>query len=249
MFSLKDNVAVVTGGAKGIGKAIVYALSVAGAKVIIADVDEDNGMQVSNDLNANGYCAEMVRTNVADSKNVNDMMDYVIKKYGKVDILVNNAGILGDGQITDISDQSWDRLMSINITGVFYCCRAAVPHMIENKKGKIINIASVGGKHGFPLAGVHYAASKGAVMAFTRQLALQISHYGINVNAVAPVTTETDMIKNRSEEKKQYIRSRIPLGRMGKPEDTAAAVLFLASSESDFITGETIDVNGGTFMD
>lgn len=249
MFDLKNNVAVVTGGSKGIGKAIVYALSVAGAKVIVADIDVDNGVSICDDLKANGYHAEIVKTDVADSKSVNELMHYVVNKYGKVDILVNNAGVLGDGQITDITDESWHRLMDINVTGIFYCCRAAVPHMIEKKRGKIINIASVGGKQGFPLAGVHYCASKGAVMAFTRQLALQISQYGINVNAVAPVTTETDMIKNRSEEKKQYIISRIPMGRMGKPEDTASAVLFLASEASGFITGETIDVNGGTYMD
>lgn len=249
MFDLKGDIAIVTGGSKGIGKAIVCALASAGATVIIADIDESSGQQICDELSANGLQAEMAKTDITDSKSVEALMDYTVKKYGKIDILVNNAGILGDASITEISDEDWDRLMAVNLTGVFYCCRAAVRHMLGKRKGKIINIASTGGKQGFPLAGVHYCASKGAIMALTRQLALQVSPQGIHVNAVAPGTTETEMIKNRSEEKKKFIISRIPMGRMGRPEDTAAAVVFLASKAGDYITGETIDVNGGLYMD
>lgn len=249
MFDLSGDIAVVTGGSRGIGKAIVYALASAGATVIIADVDESNGQQICDELSANGLQAEMVKTDITESKNVEALMKYIVDKYGKLDVLVNNAGILGDVSITEISDQDWSRLMSVNLTGAFYCCRAAVRHMLEKRKGKIINIASTGGKQGFPLAGVHYCASKGGIMALTRQLAIQVSPQGIHVNAVAPGTTETEMIKNRSEEKRKYIISKIPVGRMGRPEDTAAAVLFLASKAGDYITGETIDVNGGLYMD
>ncbi|MBZ4646764.1 MAG: 3-oxoacyl-[acyl-carrier protein] reductase [Petroclostridium sp.] len=249
MFDLKGDIAIVTGGSKGIGKAIVCALASAGATVIIADIDESSGQQICDELSANGLQAEMAKTDITDSKSVEALMDYTVKKYGKIDILVNNAGILGDASITEISDEDWDRLMAVNLTGAFYCCRAAVRHMLGKRKGKIINIASTGGKQGFPLAGVHYCASKGAIMALTRQLALQVSPQGIHVNAVAPGTTETEMIKNRSEEKKKFIISRIPMGRMGRPEDTAAAVVFLASKAGDYITGETIDVNGGLYMD
>jgi NAD(P)-dependent dehydrogenase (short-subunit alcohol dehydrogenase family) len=249
VFDLKGDIAIVTGGSKGIGKAIVCALASAGATVIIADIDESSGQQICDELSANGLQAEMAKTDITDSKSVEALMDYTVKKYGKIDILVNNAGILGDASITEISDEDWDRLMAVNLTGAFYCCRAAVRHMLGKRKGKIINIASTGGKQGFPLAGVHYCASKGAIMALTRQLALQVSPQGIHVNAVAPGTTETEMIKNRSEEKKKFIISRIPMGRMGRPEDTAAAVVFLASKAGDYITGETIDVNGGLYMD
>lgn len=249
MFDLKGEIAIITGGSKGIGKAIVYALAVAGATVVIADIDEDNGIHICNELSGSGFQAEIVKTDVTDSKSVDSLVHYTVNKYGKVDILVNNAGILGDAPITEISDEDWDTLMRINLTGAFYCCRAAVRHMLEKRKGKIINIASAGGKQGFPLAGVHYCASKGGIMALTRQLALQVSPQGIHVNAVAPGTTETEMIKNRSEEKRQFIINKIPVGRMGRPEDTAAAVLFLASKAGDYITGETIDVNGGLYMD
>jgi 3-oxoacyl-[acyl-carrier protein] reductase len=249
MFDLKDKIAIVTGGSKGIGKAIVCALASARATVIIADVDEENGQKICKELSAHGLHAEIVKTDVTDSSSVEALMAYIVNKYGKIDVLVNNAGILGDASITEISDADWNKLMAVNLAGAFYCCRAAVRHMQEQRKGKIINIGSAGGKQGFPLAGVHYCASKGAIMAMTRQLALQVSPQGIHVNAVAPGTTETEMIKNRTEERKKHIIRRIPVGRMGRPEDTAAAVLFLASEASDYMTGETIDVNGGLYMD
>jgi NAD(P)-dependent dehydrogenase (short-subunit alcohol dehydrogenase family) len=250
MFSLDNKVAIVTGGAKGIGKSIVLALSEAGATTIIADIDVDKGKELEKCMNnIKKLKAEFVFTDVSDSKSVNKLVDYVIKKFKRIDIIVNNAGILHDAFITDIDDATWDKVLNVNLRGVFYCCRAVIPHMINQKYGKIINIASAGGKLGFPYAGVDYCASKGGVMALTRQLANQVSKYGINVNAVAPGTTETDLIKNRNEKQKKFITSKIPLGRMGKPEDTAAAVLFLASSGADYITGETLDVNGGLYMD
>ncbi|WP_422448011.1 SDR family NAD(P)-dependent oxidoreductase [Thermoanaerobacterium sp. DL9XJH110] len=249
MFSLDGRIAIVTGGAKGIGKSIVLALSKVGAITVIADIDALSGQELERNLKQKGLKAEFMQVDVSESESVNKMIDEVVEKYGKIDILVNNAGILHDAQITDIDDATWDRVIKVNLTGVFYCCRAVVPHMIRQKYGKIINIASAGGKLGFPFAGVDYCATKGGIMALTRQLALQISKYGINVNAVAPGTTETELIKDRSEDQKRYIISRIPVGRMGRPEDTAAAVVFLASSGSDYITGETIDVNGGLYMD
>ncbi|MCF6097128.1 3-oxoacyl-ACP reductase FabG [Thermovorax subterraneus] len=249
MFSLDGRIAIVTGGAKGIGKSIVLALGTVGATTVIADIDANSGRELEKSLKQKGLKVEFIQVDVSVSKSVNKMVEEVLEKYGKIDILVNNAGILHDAQITDIDDETWERVIRVNLTGVFYCCRAVVPHMIRQRYGKIINIASAGGKMGFPYAGVDYCASKGGIMALTRQLALQISKYGINVNAVAPGTTETELIKDRSEEQKRYIISRIPMGRMGRPEDTAAAVVFLASSGSDYITGETIDVNGGLYMD
>ncbi|MDN5302120.1 MAG: 3-oxoacyl-[acyl-carrier protein] reductase [Thermoanaerobacteraceae bacterium] len=249
MFEINGKVAVVTGGAKGIGKSIVVALASAGARTIIADIDEIQGKQLENELKVSGLEAEFVYGDVSRSDSVNKLVDYVINKYQRIDVFVNNAGVLHDAQIVDIDDETWDRVLNINLRGVFYCCRAVVPHMIKQKYGKIINVASAGGKMGFPYASVDYCASKGGIMALTRQLALQVSKYGINVNSVAPGTTETELIKERSEEQKKNIISKIPIGRMGRPEDTAAAVLFLASSGADYITGETIDVNGGLYMD
>lgn len=248
MYSLKGQTAIVTGGSQGIGKEISLALGFAGATVIIADVDRDNGLKTVRELEDSGIQSKFVFTDVTKESDVAALFADTATLFGGIDILVNNAGILSDKFITDITEAEWDKMLQVHLKGTFLTCRAAVPYMVKNEYGKIINIASMGGKQGFPLAGVHYCAAKGGIMAFTRQLALQISQYNIHVNCVAPGTTETEMIKNRSEEQKSKIINSIPLGRMGHPSDTANAVLFLASFYADYIVGETIDVNGGKYM-
>ena len=249
MFSLKGKIAIVTGGSKGIGRSIVIALAKLGAKTVIADIDEEKGKELEGKLLNCGLEAEYMYADVLSSSSVCRIVEGIIEKYGRIDIFVNNAGILHDAFITDISDDLWDQVISVNLRGVFYCCRAIIPYMIKQRCGKIINIASTGGKMGFPYAGVHYCASKGGVMALTRQLALQVSGFCLNINAVAPGTIETELIKSRDEEIRKAIVSKIPLGKMGRPEDVAAVVVFLASAGSDYITGETIDINGGLHMD
>jgi 3-oxoacyl-[acyl-carrier protein] reductase len=247
-FNISGKVMVVTGGAAGIGKAISCAAVAAGAVLIIADRDISAARELALELDASGYKAAAIETDVSDSLSVRRMVNQVVESHGRLDVIVNNAGILGDAEITDIDDAAWRKFMSVDLDGVFYCCREAVRVMKPQKSGKIISTASAGGKLGFPFAGVHYCAAKGAVMALTRQLALQVGKYGIQVNAVAPGTTQTEMVKHRSPETLKYINSHIPVGRMGKPEETAAAVVFLASDAAGFITGETIDVNGGLYM-
>lgn len=249
MFDLSEKTAVVTGACGGIGREIVLALAAVGANVIMADISEETGKKLSKDMQDEGLTVSFIKADVTDSESVKNLMESAIKNFASLDIVVNCAGILADSEITDISDEDWQRVMKVNMDGVFYCSREAIRIMEKQGSGKIINIASAGGKLGFPFAGVHYCASKGGVMALTRQLALQVGHKGITVNAVAPGTTVTDMIKNRSKETVNYIIKHIPIGRMGLPRDTAAAVVFLASSSADFITGETIDVNGGLYMD
>jgi NAD(P)-dependent dehydrogenase (short-subunit alcohol dehydrogenase family) len=248
MFGLAGNIAVVTGGSNGIGEAIVYALSIAGAQVIAADIDVDNGRRICAHLRSNGYAAEVVRTDVTDSQSVGDLITYVEEKYSAIDILVNNAGGLRDADITAISDQDWAASLAVNLTGVFYCCRAALPHMTKAKRGKIINVAATDARQAYPFAGVDYCAANGGVMALTRQLALQVSPYGITVNAVAPGVTDTAMQRRRSEADRKYMMGKIPMGRMGRPEEIAGAVLYLASSGGDYILGETLDVNGGLYL-
>lgn len=248
MFTLKQKVAIITGGAKGIGKSICKTLGLAGATVIIADIDDENGEVTCEQLHHDGVQCNFIKTDITKSQEVSTLVDEVLGKYGQIDILVNNAGILQDGFITDITDESWDRMMAVHLKGTFLTCKSVVPHMIKRKRGKIINIASMGGKMGFPLAGVHYCAAKGGIMAFTRQLALQLGPYNIQVNSIAPGTTATEMIIHRDPEQLKNIVEEIPLKRLGMPEDTAFAVLFLASSWADYITGETIDVNGGKYM-
>lgn len=247
-FDLSGKVMVVTGGAAGIGKAISCVAAAAGATLVIADRNIAAAEELAAELNKSGFKADAVNADVADSSCVEKVLKEVAAKHGKLDVIVNNAGILGDAEITAIDDATWRRLMSVDLDGVFYCCREAVKIMREQKSGKIINIASAGGKLGFPFAGVHYCGAKGAVMAITRQLALQVGKYGIQVNSVAPGTTQTEMVKHRTPETLKYINSHIPVGRMGRPEETAAAVVFLASDASGFITGETVDVNGGLYM-
>jgi 3-oxoacyl-[acyl-carrier protein] reductase len=249
MFDLTDKTAIVTGGNGGIGREIVLALASVGATVVSADICEETDLQIIEEIKKHGLSINYVKVDVTNSDSVKKLIDETVNIYGSLDIIVNSAGILGDSEITQISDSDWEKLMKVNLDGTFYCCREAVRVMETNRSGKIINIASAGGKLGFPFAGVHYCSSKGGVMALTRQLALQVGGKGINVNAVAPGTTESGMIKSRSPEVVEYIINHIPIGRMGLPRDTAAAVVFLASSSSNFITGETIDVNGGLYMD
>jgi len=249
MFDLTGKTAIVTGGNGGIGREIVLALAAVGAKVISVDINEQLGIEICEDMKKSNLDVSFKKVDITSSESVKNLVDSTVKDCGSLDIIVNSAGILGDSEITQISDEDWDKLMRVNLDGIFYCCREAVRVMEVQRSGKIINIASAGGKLGFPFAGVHYCSSKGGVMALTRQLALQVGSKGINVNAVAPGTTETGMIKNRSQEVVDYIINHIPVGRMGLPKDIAAAVVFLASASSDYITGETIDVNGGLYMD
>ena len=249
MFDLTDKVIVVTGGGAGIGKAISCAVASLGAAAVIADKNIAAADTLVRELSGLNLKAKAVETDVSKSGDVEKMLNIVVKEFGRLDVIVNNAGILGDAEILDISDEVWRRFMSVDLDGVFYCCREAVRIMKTQGYGRIISIASAGGKLGFPFAGVHYCAAKGAVMALTRQLAMQVCKYGIRVNAVSPGTTQTELVKHRSQETLNYIYSRIPAGRLGRPEETAAAVVFLASDAAGFITGETIDVNGGLFMD
>lgn len=249
MFRLEEKVAIVTGGGRGIGEAICLALGSHGADVVVADVRSDLASRVAAKVEAMGRQALGITVDVSRPEEVRAMVRQAVERFGAVDILVNNAGILQDTFITDISEDDWDKVLGVNLKGAFLCCREVLPVMMRQGKGKIINIASTGGKQGFPLAGVHYCASKAGLMGMTRQLSMQVAGFGINVNAVAPGTTETPLIASRSDEQKRALISRIPLGRLGKPEDTASAVVFLASSAADYIHGETIDVNGGLYMD
>ena len=248
MFDLSSKVIVITGGGSGIGKAISCAAAALGAVAVIADINADAAKTLAEELTALNLRATAIETDVSRSGSVENLVNRTVKDFGRLDVIVNNAGILGDAEIVDIRDEDWKRFNSVNYDGVFYCCREAVRVMKKQGCGKIINIASVGGKLAFPYAGVHYCAAKGAVMALTRQLALQVAQYGIQVNAVAPGTTQTEMVKHRSPEKLSYICDRIPMGRLANPEEIAAPVIFLASDAAGFITGETFDANGGLYM-
>ena len=248
MFSHK--VAIVTGAGRGIGRAIALVLAKNSAKMTISDIDRENAGKVCAEITAEGGEALAVQTNVADELQVQALVRQCLDRFGRIDILVNNAGIVSVGPVTEITPETWDRVMAVNLRGVFLCCRAVFPFMMAQRSGKIINIASVAGKRGGGLLGNScYAASKGGVIAFTKGIAREAGPYGINVNAICPALTDTEMTGGLTAKQREAILQSMPLGRAGKPEDIAAAVCFLASDAAAFITGEIMDVDGGLMMD
>lgn len=246
-MSLSGQVALVTGGARGIGAAIAIALSAAGADVVVADIGD--GISVIDTIRKKKKRAWYYQVDVSDRMNVEEMVRNVEKDAGPIEVLVNNAGMIVRGTITDLSHEQWARVFAVNVTGTFNCCKATVPRMIEMRTGNIVNITSVAGKMGDVAAAPAYGASKGAVNAFTKSLARQLAVYGIRVNGVAPHAIETDMSAEWGEEMRCSIIAGIPLGRLGTVEDVAEAVVYLASDRARFVTGEILNVNGGFLMD
>jgi 3-oxoacyl-[acyl-carrier protein] reductase len=246
---LKGRVSIVTGGARGIGKAIALTLVREGAKVAIVDFDKERAIALKNELEKNQGVAIAIPCDISKSSDVKAMVDQVIKALSRIDILVNNAGIIRRGTIETVTEEDWDRVIEVNLKGTFNCSRAVVKTMKSQRYGKIINVSSIAGKMGDITSAPGYGPSKAGMDALTKTLARQLAQYGINVNGVAPHAIETEMSAQWSAERRKEIIASIPLGRLGKPEDVAEAVLFLASDEASFITGEILDVNGGAWMD
>lgn len=244
---LKGKVAIVTGAARGIGKAIAREFAANGATVFIVDLkgaEETAAAMKAEGLDVRGLSMDITKGDVVKAK-----IDGVIAECGKVDIVVNNAGIIARDAFVDLSYSTWTAVMDVNVNGNFNICKAVVPGMIERRYGKILNISSIAGKMGDITASAVYGTSKGAINAFTKSLARQLAEYGINVNAIAPHAIETDMSAQWSEEKRRNVIAGIPLHRMGSTQDVAKASLFLVSDDSAFITGEVLNLNGGALMD
>lgn len=248
-MKLQGKVAIVTGAARGIGRAIAIALAKEGADVVAVDIDLASANSVAEEVRALGRRALTLRADVSCLSDVQAMVQKVLEEFGRLDILVNNAGIIRRGSLEDHPDEEWERVMAVNLRGTYYCSREAARIMKRQRSGRIINISSVAGKVGDIASAPSYGPSKGAINALTKSLARELAPYGITVNAVAPHAIETEMSAEWSEEKRKSIIAQIPLGRLGKPEEVAAAVVFLASPGAAFITGEILDVNGGYLMD
>jgi 3-oxoacyl-[acyl-carrier protein] reductase len=246
---LKGRVTIITGGARGIGKAIALALVREGAKVAIVDFDKEAAIALKDKIEKDQGQAIAIPCDVSKSSEVKRMVDQVKKAFGRIDILVNNAGIIRRGTIETVTEEDWDRVIEVNLKGTFNCSKAVVETMKQQRYGKIINVSSIAGKMGDITSAPGYGPSKAGIDALTKTLARQLAPYGINVNGVAPHAIETEMSAQWSDERRKEIIASIPLGRLGKPEDVAEAVLFLVSDEASFITGEILDVNGGALMD
>jgi 3-oxoacyl-[acyl-carrier protein] reductase len=248
MFSLEGKKALVTGGSRGIGRGIALALALQGADVIINyRSNQEEANKVVEEIKKMGRQSVAVAADVSSSQSVAKMFEYVKSQWGKLDILVNNAGIIAYADFETMAEEDWDKIMAVNLKGQFLCSREAVKLM--GPGSRIINTASIAsGGMGVGFSRLaHYTASKGGVVALTENMALDLAKKGINVNAVAPGVIETDMTKEMlgDEKAKAGLMTRIPKGRVGKPEDIGAAVAFLASNEADYITGTVLYVDGG----
>lgn len=246
-MKLTRRVAVVTGAARGIGKAIAERFASAGATVVVVDLRD--AQACADGIRATGGNACAVCLDIVDHSSVEREMARVADEYGGIHILVNNAGIIARGTITSLTHEEWRSVIDVNLNGTFNCCRAVVPHMIAQGGGRILNISSIAGKMGDITAAPAYGTSKGAVITLTRSLARQLAADGITVNAIAPHAVETDMSAEWSEEKRQAVIASIPLRRLARPEEIADAALFLVSDRASFITGEVLNINGGALMD
>jgi 3-oxoacyl-[acyl-carrier protein] reductase len=242
-------VALVTGAARGIGEAIALTLAQEGADVVVTDVDLEGAQRVAQEIEGLGRKAKAIQADVSQREAVQRLVSEAISLFGQIDILVNNAGIIRRGTFVEHDPQDWEKVLNVNLGGTFNCAKEVVPLMIKQGGGKIINISSVVGKMGDIASAPSYGTSKGAINTFTKSLARELAPYGINVNAVAPHAIETDMSREWSEEKRRQIVEAIPLKRLGKPEEVAEVVAFLASDGAGFITGQILDVNGGYLMD
>jgi len=248
-MKLKDRVAIITGGARGMGKAIGSAFVREGAKVCLIDVDKGMLETAKNEIRKSREEILAFPCDITKSTDVRAVMNQIQKTLGRIDILVNNAGIIRRGTIETVTEEDWDRVIEVNLKGTFNCCKAVAGIMKQQGYGKMVNVSSIAGKMGDITSAPGYGPSKAGVDALTKTLARQLAQYGINVNAVSPHAIETEMSAQWSEERRREIIASIPLGRLGKPEDVAEAVLFLVSDGASFITGEILDVNGGALMD
>jgi len=248
MNRLEQRIAIVTGAGQGIGRAIALGLAREGARVVIADVNEERANGVKNEIEVSGGRALAICTDVSDEESVQAMIERSLKEFLRVDILVNNAGIFPTSPVEEMSEEDWDRVIGTNLIGAFLCSRAVVPKFLEQGTGRIISLTSGRAFQGAK-NGAHYAASKAGIIGFSKSLALELAPHRITVNVICPGITDTAQPRGHQTEEQIYAQGqRIPLGRIGQPEDLVGPAVFLASDAAAFITGQTLLVNGGSIM-
>jgi len=244
-MNLANRVAIVTGGGRGIGQTIALKLAEVGATVVVNDIGEASPVgSVAEEIKAMGGQSLAVLADVSSSSDVARLVEETMAAYGKVDILVNNAGIARDQLIIRMSDEDWDKVLSVNLKSAFLCSRAVLRYMIKQRWGRIISIASIVGLVGNP-GQANYASAKAGIIGFTRTVAKEVAARGITANAIAPGFIDTEMTQRLDEDWKQQLKKQIPLGYFGSPRDVAEAVAFLASEEARYITGQVLSVDGG----
>jgi 3-oxoacyl-[acyl-carrier protein] reductase len=247
-MSFAGKTVLVTGAGQGIGAAVATVFAARGANVAVNDVDRATAEGTVGEIASEGWNAASFVADITSEPGVRSMCERIVETFGSLDILVNNAGILSTSPTEELDVDAWERTLSVNLTGAFICCKSVLPIMRAQRYGKIVNISSLAGESGGIMVGADYSASKGGLLALTRKLALEVAAFGINVNAIAPGTTRTPMSDALPEADRAALVAKIPLGRLGEPEGIAYAACFLASDEASFITGATLDVNGGLLM-
>jgi len=244
---LKDKKAIITGAGQGIGRSIALKMAQEGANVVIAEMNADTGAQTAKEVEALGRRALFISVDVANQKQVQGMVDQVLKAWKRIDILVNNAGFDRPGSLLKVKEEDWDAVLGVHLKGTLNCIQAVAPHMIENSYGKILNLSSVWGKRG-AVSEISYSSAKAGIIGLTKSVARELGQYQINVNAVLPGLILTPTIAKMAEKYQNMIIENTPLKRMGKPEEVANVVAFLASDEASFMTGATVEVSGGWNM-
>ena len=247
-MDFKGKTAIITGAAKGIGRGCAETLASNGANVVIADMNYEMALKVQEELLGKGLRALAVQVDVSDVSDLQKMVDEAVACFGDVHILINNAGIFHSTPIEEITEKEWDTMSAINLKSVFFATQKVLPYMIKNNYGKIINISSLAGRNGGVSNGLCYSATKAGIIGLSKGFASRLAKYKINVNTVAPGSTNTGILDNLSEEEIKRVMASIPLGRFGETQEIVSAVVYLCTNEASFITGAILDVNGGMYF-
>jgi NAD(P)-dependent dehydrogenase (short-subunit alcohol dehydrogenase family) len=245
----EGKVAIVTGAGQGMGRAVAQRLAAGGARLIVNDLDQQSAERTAAELTSNGADALAAPGDVSSGQDVSGLMESAVKRYGTVHILVNNAGTLRPTPVIDIDEEEWDRVIGVNLKGTYLCSRAVLPSMRREGWGRIVNFSSTAGKNVSTVGGAHYTAAKAGVLGFTRHLAKEEARHGITVNAVCPGLIDTEMVRSTiSDQRAREYAEGFPIARLGEPWEVAELVAFLASDRAAYITGASLDINGGDLM-